>query len=203
MSRTGPRSQTGEIDWLWARPGSRQDLVERDLAEAAVGWLTERGARAIFKMDDVHHPHRELWESLGFVGDTIRFSMYARGNRTTWGPSHGATLVSAPHPATMRSFFLRAVAAKPASGREAPMHEEKQPQVWEGSGYPPGHTPVLLSVCFDVFDDKKGGCAVRFKVPDDSALIAKHGGKGRALAACRDVLVHDLDVLIEEFRDEE
>jgi Acetyltransferase (GNAT) family len=66
----------GEIDWLWERLVSKSD-VERDLAQSAVDWLRERGAEAIFKLDNVQHPRRELWEGLGFAGDVIRFSMYA------------------------------------------------------------------------------------------------------------------------------
>jgi hypothetical protein len=27
-------------------------------------------------MDDIHHPRREVWEGVGFVGDVIRFSIY-------------------------------------------------------------------------------------------------------------------------------
>jgi hypothetical protein len=50
--------------------------IERELASYAVSWLRECGARSIFKMDGIHHPRRELWESVGFVGDVIRFSNY-------------------------------------------------------------------------------------------------------------------------------
>ena len=67
---------SGEIDWLWARPDSMRPEIERELASYAVSWLRERGARSIFKMDDIHHPRRELWESVGFVEDVIRFSIY-------------------------------------------------------------------------------------------------------------------------------
>ena len=66
----------GEIDWLWVTPGHARGDVERSLGEAAVGWLKEQGARAIFKMEDREHPNLELWEGLGFQGDVIRFSLY-------------------------------------------------------------------------------------------------------------------------------
>jgi hypothetical protein len=63
----------GEIHELWASAGSD---VERRLAEAAVNWLTERGARTIFHSEDLDHPDREPWESLGFEADVVRFSRY-------------------------------------------------------------------------------------------------------------------------------
>lgn len=62
----------GEIDELWA---ADDDLL-RPLAEAAVRWLAERGAGAIFHTEDAAHPEREPWESLGFEADVIRFSLY-------------------------------------------------------------------------------------------------------------------------------
>jgi ribosomal protein S18 acetylase RimI-like enzyme len=66
----------GEIDWIWVRPGSMQAEVERQLASAAIQELRTRGARAVFKMDDAQHPRRDLWESVGLVGDVTRFSLY-------------------------------------------------------------------------------------------------------------------------------
>lgn len=67
----------GEIDWLWAaRPDSKRMDIERALAEHAIAWLRQAGAGPIFKLDDAQHPRRDLWESLGFVGDVIRFSRY-------------------------------------------------------------------------------------------------------------------------------
>jgi hypothetical protein len=62
----------GEVGELWAADG---DLGRR-LAETAVRWLTERGAGAIFHTEDVAHPDREPWESLGFEADVVRFSRY-------------------------------------------------------------------------------------------------------------------------------
>jgi hypothetical protein len=59
-----------------ARPVGEIAEIERELASYAVSWLRECGARSIFKMDDIHHLRRELWESVGFVGDVIRFSNY-------------------------------------------------------------------------------------------------------------------------------
>lgn len=71
------------------------------------------------------------------------------------------------------------------------------------SKYPPEAGNVQLIVHFDVFSDEKGGCAVTFETPEGSELVAKYGGGGRALAACRDVITQDLDTLIKEFHDEE
>jgi GNAT superfamily N-acetyltransferase len=65
-----------ELDWLWVRPGDARQGVERQLAEAAVSWLRERGAGPIFKMEDAQHPQREPWEALGFEPDVIRYSLY-------------------------------------------------------------------------------------------------------------------------------
>lgn len=83
------------------------------------------------------------------------------------------------------------------------MGDTPTPRLWQGPGYPPGHPPIQLSVHFDVFEERKGGCAVTFSAPEGSALVAKYGGRGRALAACRDIIVDDLDFLIREFYDEE
>ncbi len=71
------------------------------------------------------------------------------------------------------------------------------------SGYPPAYPPAQLSVHFEVLEERMGGCRVTFSAPEGSALVAKYGGKGRALAACRDIIVGDLDFLIKEFFDEE
>jgi hypothetical protein len=77
------------------------------------------------------------------------------------------------------------------------------PRIFEASEYPPEAGRVQLTLHIDVFSDRKGGCAVGFSAPEGSELVAKYGGKGRALAACRDVIVGDLDFLIREFYDEE
>jgi GNAT superfamily N-acetyltransferase len=66
----------GEIDWLWARPDAERTNIERGLSEHAIDWLRQAGAGPILKLDDAQHPRRDLWESLGFVGDAIRFSKY-------------------------------------------------------------------------------------------------------------------------------
>ena len=66
----------GELERLWVRPASRNGRLGRRLAEAAVEWLRQRGARAIFRHEDARHPEREPWESLGFEADVIRFSLY-------------------------------------------------------------------------------------------------------------------------------
>jgi hypothetical protein len=62
----------GEIGELWATDRD----VERQLAAAAVRWLSERGAGVIFHTEDAAHPEREPWESLGFAADVVRFSRY-------------------------------------------------------------------------------------------------------------------------------
>jgi hypothetical protein len=72
-----------------------------------------------------------------------------------------------------------------------------------GPGPPPEPPPVQLTVRIDLIEERRGGCSVRFGIPDDSALLAKHGSRGRALAACRDILVGELDTLVDEFADEE
>jgi hypothetical protein len=44
---------------------------------------------------------------------------------------------------------------------------------------------------------------VSFGIPDGAPLLEKYGTRGRALAACRDIVVGDIDVLVREFADEE
>lgn len=68
----------------------------------------------------------------------------------------------------------------------------------EASNYP---EPVQLTVRFDVFSTEKGMCAANFEIPEGSELERRYGGKGRALAACRDIIVETLDTLIERFHD--
>lgn len=79
---------------------------------------------------------------------------------------------------------------------------EDIPSVIESTSHPPGVSPVLLSVMFEIVRDDMGGCRARFSVPERSALIEKYGGAGQALAGCRDIIVNTLDLLIEEFHDE-
>ena len=64
----------GEIETPWSSAGGSD--LERRLAEAAVEWLSERGARVIVHIADAAHPERELWERLGFEADVLRFSLY-------------------------------------------------------------------------------------------------------------------------------
>lgn len=66
----------GELDWLWVEPSARETGIERQLGEAAIGWLRERGAKTILVLEDARHPEREPWESLGFEADVIRYSLY-------------------------------------------------------------------------------------------------------------------------------
>lgn len=85
------------------------------------------------------------------------------------------------------------------------------PGFWRGRDLPPGHPPIQLTVHFDVYSDQLhpqpewpvGGCAVNFGAPEGSRLVEKYGAKGKALAACRDVIVAELDFLIREFYEEE
>jgi predicted N-acetyltransferase YhbS len=72
----GTPGVAGEIDWMWARPGSTRAEIEQGLARAAVEWLRHAGAGPIFRFEDAEHPHHDLWEGLGFVGDVRRFSLY-------------------------------------------------------------------------------------------------------------------------------
>lgn len=76
-------------------------------------------------------------------------------------------------------------------------------EYWSGSELPPEAGRVQLIVHFEVFRDKRGGCAVTFSAPEGSALVKKYGSTGHALAACRDIIVGDLDGLILAFHDEE
>jgi hypothetical protein len=80
---------------------------------------------------------------------------------------------------------------------------EPTPSIWQGPELPPGHPPLQLTVRIDLFEERKGGCAVSFGVPEGADLLAKYGRRGQALVACRDILVGELDTLIEEFADEE
>ena len=67
---------SGEIGWFWVRPRDDRAMVERQLASTVIGWLRDRSALPIFKMEDAQIPRRDLWEALGFEGDVIRFAMY-------------------------------------------------------------------------------------------------------------------------------
>lgn len=71
------------------------------------------------------------------------------------------------------------------------------------STYPAGVPTGQLVIRLEVVHERKGGCRVNFWAPEDSPLVAKHGGKGRALAACRDIIVDELDLFVREFYDEE
>jgi hypothetical protein len=66
----------GEIHELWMRPDAAFREGERLLAQRAIAWLRERGARVITHSEEAVHPAREPWEGLGFKADVIRFSLY-------------------------------------------------------------------------------------------------------------------------------
>ena len=72
-----------------------------------------------------------------------------------------------------------------------------------GSELPPEAGSIQLTVTFDVFRDEEGGCAASFSFPEESRLIEKYGTSGRALAACREAIVSDLEALIELFMHED
>lgn len=80
---------------------------------------------------------------------------------------------------------------------------EPTPTIWSGSKPPPDYPPAQLTVQLELVEERRGGCRVRFSVLEGSDLLTRHGTKGRALAACRDILVDDLDFLVREFADEE
>ena len=67
----------GEIDSLYVVPEHRGGGLSRALAEAAVRWLRDRGARAIryHSCADAHDDHR-FWRSLGFEPDIVCLSLY-------------------------------------------------------------------------------------------------------------------------------
>lgn len=77
------------------------------------------------------------------------------------------------------------------------------PEFFQTSEYPAGNPPVQLTVIFEVFRDEKGGSAARFSAPEGSELVAKYGGAGAALAACKDAITAALESLVEEFEDQE
>jgi ribosomal protein S18 acetylase RimI-like enzyme len=66
---------SGEIGDLWVREEAGAEAAEALVREAARE-LRDRGAGAIFHTEDADHPEREPWESLGFRGDVVRFSLY-------------------------------------------------------------------------------------------------------------------------------
>lgn len=77
------------------------------------------------------------------------------------------------------------------------------PTHFQTTGYPAEHGSPQLTVRFEIFRDEKGGCSATLSAPEGSTLVAKYGGKGRAVAACRDFIIADLDLLIRAFHDEE
>jgi hypothetical protein len=80
---------------------------------------------------------------------------------------------------------------------------EPTPTAWQGPGLPPGHPEPQLTVTITMFEERPGGSAVNFRIPADAPLLRTYGTRGRALEACRDILVGELDVLVREFADEE
>jgi GNAT superfamily N-acetyltransferase len=67
----------GQIDSLYVVPPLRGKGISRDLAEAAVAWLKDRGARSIRYLScaDATDDHG-FWQSLGFEPDMVCLSRY-------------------------------------------------------------------------------------------------------------------------------
>lgn len=70
LRRTGPFAERarGEIDWLFVREEARRRGAGRRLADAALAWLGERGARRV----EVHVARdnpggRAFWDAQGFA----------------------------------------------------------------------------------------------------------------------------------------
>ena len=74
MRSPGLPGLAGRIDELWTQPSAVSS--RRRLAEEAVRLLRERGVRPIFHQEDASDPNGEPWQSLGFVPDTVRYSLY-------------------------------------------------------------------------------------------------------------------------------
>jgi GNAT superfamily N-acetyltransferase len=67
----------GEIDSLYVVPEQRGQGISRALAEAAVTWLRDQGARTIRYLScvDATDDHR-FWQGLGFRSDMVCLSLY-------------------------------------------------------------------------------------------------------------------------------
>ena len=50
--------------------------IERELAEAAIAWLFDRGACVIRSEVPLGEPGGELLEALGFAAETVRYGLY-------------------------------------------------------------------------------------------------------------------------------
>ena len=77
------------------------------------------------------------------------------------------------------------------------------PKIWSGQGLPPGHPPAQLTMSIRLLYERKGGCSVSFGIPDDSPLLERYATRGEALAACRGIIVGDIDEFAREFADEQ
>jgi hypothetical protein len=65
----------GRVAELYARGGAD---VERSLVQAAVAWLHDRGVPVIHAEVPLDEPGEEIFESLGFEREAIRFALYRR-----------------------------------------------------------------------------------------------------------------------------
>lgn len=79
---------------------------------------------------------------------------------------------------------------------------EPTPTFWSGTELPPSHPPAQLTMKIHLFHERRGGCSISFGIPDDSLLLERHATRGESLAACRDIIVEDIDALVREFADE-
>ena len=61
----------GTVSELYSRSGA-----ERALAEAAIAWLFEQGARVIRSEVPLDEPGGELLEALGFEAETVRYGLH-------------------------------------------------------------------------------------------------------------------------------
>ena len=64
---------SGEVG-VWVLGG--HEALAPELARAVIAWLRERGVGVVVHHGDAHHHDRELWESLGFELDVVRFALY-------------------------------------------------------------------------------------------------------------------------------
>jgi hypothetical protein len=62
----------GRIDELW----TLDNPLRRPLVEEAIRLLRKRGVKPVFHYEDAEEPDDEPWRMLGFVPDTVRYSLY-------------------------------------------------------------------------------------------------------------------------------
>lgn len=72
-----------------------------------------------------------------------------------------------------------------------------------GSDLPESVLRPQITIHIGVVADRPGGCQVTFEALPESPLVVKHGSAIKVIAACREVIVGELDELIANFIDEE